>query len=221
MDNLLHIKLNDFDAAIFDMDGTMINNMLYHQEAWIEFAKRHGLGELTEEEFKEKFAGRKNDQLVQMIFNKELSADEILMYSEEKEGLYRELYRSYIKEVAGLSEILHLLKVNNKKLAIATTAPKKNREFGLEALKIVDTFSVILGDEDVTKGKPDPEIYLETAKRLGVETSRCLVFEDTPSGVGAGKNARMTVIGIMTTHSAKDLKEADFHVKDFTYIKFD
>ncbi len=219
MDELTILNLSDFDAIIFDMDGTMINNMVYHKKAWMEFAKRHGL-ELTEEEFKEKFSGKKNDKIFEMIFNKDLSDEEIVSYTEEKEGIYRELYASDIKEVAGLFETLQVLKAQNKKLAIATTAPRKNREFGLEALHLGGTFPVILGDEDVTKGKPDPEIYLETAKRLGVDPSRCLVFEDTPPGVASGKNAGMTVVGIMTTHSEEDLHLADYWVKDFTSLNF-
>lgn len=219
MDERIQINLNEFDAAIFDMDGTMINNMNYHKKAWMEFARRYGL-DLTEEEFHGKFSGKKNDQIFQMVFNKELTKEEIFNYTEEKEGIYRELYAPEIKEVPGLFEALRVLMDNNKKLAIATTASRKNREFGLRALRLTETFPVILGDEDVTKGKPDPEIYLETAKRLGVEPARCLVFEDTPSGVQAGKNAGMTVIGIMTTHSKEELNAADYWVNDFTPVKF-
>lgn len=219
MDDTIYINLKDFEAVIFDMDGTMINNMLYHKKAWMEFAKRHGLT-LTEEEFREKFSGKKNDKIFAMIFQKDLTSDEITTYTEEKEGIYRELYAPDIKEVSGLFDVLELLKSHNKKLAIATTAPRKNREFGLEALHLTDTFPVILGDEDTTKGKPDPEIYLETAKRLAVEPNKCLVFEDTPPGVQAGKSAGMTVIGILTTHSKEDLSEADYCIKDFTGVKF-
>lgn len=219
MDKEVQIKLDKFDAAIFDMDGTMINNMLYHKKAWMEFAKRHGL-EITEKEFKEKFSGKKNDKLFEMIFNKKLTEEEQRTYAEEKEGIYRELYVPHIKEVPGLFEILQVLKKNRKKLAIATTAPEKNRVFGLKALNLTGTFPIILGDEHVSKGKPDPEIYLETAKKLNVEPSRCLVFEDTPPGVQAGKNAGMTVIGIMTTHSKEENNMADYLVNDFGQVQF-
>lgn len=219
MNNKIQITLADFDAVIFDMDGTMINNMNYHKNAWMEFAKRHGQN-FSEEEFKEKFSGKKNDKIFQMIFNNKLTEEEIAEFTEEKEGIYRELYASDIIEVPGLTNTINILHTNHKKLAVATTAPKKNREFGLSALHLTDSFEVILGDEDVTKGKPDPEIYIKTANQLGVTEKRCLVFEDSPPGVASGKNAHMTVIGILTTHSMEDLKDADYCVTNFTNLTF-
>lgn len=219
MDNKVRIKLADFDAAIFDMDGTMINNMSYHKKAWKEFAKRHGL-DLTDEEFKEKFSGKKNDQILNMIFNKGLSSEEIAKYTEEKEGVYRELYASDIEPIAGLHDVLNTLQKAGKKLAVATTAPKDNRDFGFKALGVENVFSVILGDEHVTKGKPHPEIYLETAKKLQINPSRCIVFEDTPPGIQSGKDAGMKVIALLTTHTKEDNKFADYFVKDFTEVKF-
>src|SRR6185503_15626907 len=100
MNSKVQIKFEDFDAVIFDMDGTMINNMIYHKKAWMEFAKRHGL-HISEEEFKEKISGKKNDKIFQMIFNKDITPDEIDSFTEEKEGIYRELYAPHINEVHG------------------------------------------------------------------------------------------------------------------------
>lgn len=219
MDNNILIRLSDFDTAIFDMDGTMINNMPYHKKAWKEFAKRHGL-DLTDEEFREKFSGKKNDQILRMIFGRELSAEEIARYTEEKEGVYRELYAPDIAPVAGLHELLNTLQKAGKKLAVATTAPKDNRDFGFKALGLENVFSVILGDEHVTRGKPHPEIYLETAKKLQVDPSRCLVFEDTPPGIQSAKDAGMKVVSVLTTHSAEENDQADYFIKDFTELTF-
>jgi HAD superfamily hydrolase (TIGR01509 family) len=201
------------------MDGTMINNMEYHKKAWKEFAKRHGL-ELTDEEFKEKLSGKKNDQIFNIIFGKELTAEEIAQYTDEKESVYRELYAADIEPVTGLHDVLTTLQLAGKKLAVATTAPKDNRDFGFKALGLEHTFSVILGDEHVTKGKPHPEIYLEAAKMLGIDPSRCIVFEDSPPGIQSGKEAGMKVISILTTHTEEDNKNADYFVKDFTQLKF-
>lgn len=219
MDNKVEIKFAEFDAAIFDMDGTMINNMEYHKKAWKEFAKRHGL-DLTDEEFKEKLSGKKNDQIFNMIFNKELTTEEIAQYTDEKESVYRELYAADIEPVPGLHDVLTTLQSAGKKLAVATTAPKDNRDFGFKALGLENTFSVILGDEHVTKGKPHPEIYLEAAKMLGIDPSRCIVFEDSPPGIQSGKEAGMKVISILTTHTEEDNKNADYFVKDFTQLTF-
>lgn len=212
------LNLGGVQAAIFDMDGTMINNMRYHKKAWLEFCKRHGLS-LTEEEFKERFSGKKNDQILSAVFARELTAEEIKQCTAEKEGVYQELYKNDIREVPGLARILEQLKKRSIRLAIATTAPERNRAFGLKGLGMEDTFEVILGDEHVSRGKPDPEIYTKTAKALGVDPSACIVFEDTPVGIQAGKGAGMRVIGIMTSHSLEELQAADVKVKDFTQLE--
>jgi beta-phosphoglucomutase len=216
---MVTIQLTQFDAAIFDMDGTMINNMQFHKNAWKEFAKRYGM-ELTDKEFKEKISGKSNDKILHTIFSKQFTKEEYNALVEEKESLYRELYAPFIQEVAGLRNILNELHLHDKKLAIATTAPKKNREFCLEALHLKHFFPIILGDEHITHGKPNPEIYLETAKQLSIKPEHCLVFEDSPPGVAAGKNANMKVIGVLTSHTTEDLKEADYYIKDFTEITF-
>jgi HAD superfamily hydrolase (TIGR01509 family) len=212
------IDLKNIRAAIFDMDGTMINNMLYHKKAWREFSSRYGLS-LTDEEFSKKISGKKNDQIFEFVFGRKLKPDGLEKYIEEKEAIYRELYKPEIREVEGLTQTINTLRKKNIKLAIATTAPQKNREFGLEALHLNGQFDIILGDENVTHGKPDPEIYLETAKRLQVKTRNCLVFEDSPSGVESSKNAGMIVIGLLTSHSKEDLHKADYVVNDFTELE--
>ncbi len=212
------INIKNIQAAIFDMDGTMINNMSYHKKAWKEFLNRHGVS-FTEEEFSHKISGKKNDQIFEIVFGRKLTQDELEKYTEEKEALYRELYKPEIQEVKGLTQIINELHSKNIKLAIATTAPEKNRTFGLNALHLAERFEVILGDEHVTNGKPNPEIYLETAKRLQVEPENCLVFEDTPPGVEAGKNAGMIVIGILTSHSKEDLHKADYLINDFAELE--
>lgn len=219
MKGKIKLRLADFDAAIFDMDGTMIDNARFHKQAWQVFAKKHGLA-LTDQEFRERIFGKKNNKILEILFNGRLTEEEIKTYAEEKEQIYRDLYLHDIREVPGLTTMIKILLAHNKKLAVATTAPEKNRKFGLESLSLTDTFPTILGDEHITRGKPDPEIYLETAKQLFVTPKRCLVFEDSPPGVTAGKNAGMKVVGILTSHSVEELENADYYVRDFTSITF-
>lgn len=214
------LPLAGIKAVIFDMDGTMINNMAFHKKAWYEFCKRHGLN-IDEKTFKEKISGKANRQIFSLLFGKELSTDEVADYTEEKERVYREIYSPEIKPVKGLLDILKQLSQKGIKLAVATTAPRKNREFVLQKLGLQNTFSVILGDEDVTKGKPDPEIFINTAKQLGVNEGDCLVFEDSPPGVEAGKKAGMVVVGVLTTHSNEELSRSDLTINDFTELRFD
>lgn len=197
------------------MDGTMINNMAYHKKSWYEFCHRHNL-KLDEVLFKEKISGKKNDQIFTLLFNRELSKEDVDSFTEEKEAVYRELYSPYIKPIEGLIETVNAIKSKGLHLAIATTAPKKNRDFALAELGLEGLFEVILGDEDVTKGKPDPEIYLKTAEKLGVAPKDCLVFEDSPPGANSGKKAGMTVIGVLTTHSKEELKMADAFIANYT-----
>lgn len=215
----LKLNLKGVKAAIFDMDGTMINNAMYHKTAWQDFLKKHNIT-LSENEFKEKVSGKKNDQILELLFGNELSKEDVKAYAEEKEAIYRDLYELAIQEVEGLSKIINELSGLNVKLAIATTAPAANRQFALHSLSLEGKFEVILGDEHVTKGKPDPEIYLSTALELKVTPNECIVFEDSPPGVKAGKDAGMIVIGVSTSHTSDELHAADYTVNDFTEITF-
>jgi beta-phosphoglucomutase family hydrolase len=210
---LQHIK-----AAIFDMDGTMINNMAYHQKAWGEFCRRHGIL-MNDHEFRHKISGKKNDQIFSLLFNAQLTAEQQAGYTAEKEAIYRELYAPDIRAVDGLDQIITELHNIGLKLGIATTSPIANRSFVLPALGLDASFDTILGEEDVTKGKPDPEIYLLAAQHLNVNPSDCIVFEDSPPGVQAGKTAGMYVVGLLTTHTKEELALADICVNDFNELE--
>jgi beta-phosphoglucomutase len=205
-------------AAIFDMDGTMIQNMAFHKQAWQKYLEIHNI-HLSEKEFRQKISGKKNDQIFTLVFGRTLTTEEIEKYSEEKEKIYRELYADHITEVAGLTDFLHSLQAKNIQLAIATTAPAGNRAFALKALGLENVFEVILGDEHVRNGKPHPEIFLSTAQALDVRPEGCVVFEDSPPGVAAGKAAGMQVIALLTSHTAQELSGADFFINDFTELR--
>jgi HAD superfamily hydrolase (TIGR01509 family) len=214
----IDIPLASYKAVIFDMDGTMINNMAHHKRAWQVFLKQYNIT-LTEEEFRSKISGKKNDQIFELVFGRKLNKDEELKYTEEKEAMYRELFQPEIKEITGLTKLIETIHAHGIKTAIATTAPAKNRDFALKELGLDGKFEVILGDEHVTRGKPHPEIYESTAKQLGVAPDDCVVFEDSPSGIASGKSAGMTVVGILSSHSKDELHEADYIVSDFTDIQ--
>src|SRR5207302_169291 len=121
---MIQIAANRYKAVIFDMDGTMINNMPYHKKAWKEFFNKHRLS-FTDEVFNKKISGKKNDQIFAFVFGRKLTPEELEKYTEEKEALYRELYKSKIREIKGLTEIIRQLHNKNIKIAIATTAPEK------------------------------------------------------------------------------------------------
>ncbi len=206
-----------FGAVIFDMDGTMVNNNEFHMRAFQEFCRRHGK-RLSDEEFMSKFVGRHNNQLMPMVFNKNLTQDEIDQYSDEKEAIYREIYAQHIQPVEGLHDFLNILKQHHIKVGVATGANMKNRNFTLQSLGLTDMFHEVVGGEEVTNGKPAPDVFLLTAKKLGVPPEKCIVIEDAPAGIEAAKNAGMLAIAITTTHTKEKLKEADLVIKDFSQL---
>ncbi len=214
----MKLDLNQFEAVIFDMDGTMVDNTPFHKKAWIEFCRRHGI-DLTEEEFHEKISGKRNDAILEFLFGRKVEGQEYIELDEQKESIYRELYLPHLKEVPGLKEFLKKLASEEFKIGVATTSPYKNRTLVLETLELHKFFAVIVGGEDTRHGKPHPEIYLTAAGKLGVNPKKCLAFEDTPSGVKSAKSAGMTVVGVLTAHTKEELNEADYFIKDFTEIE--
>lgn len=215
---MIYIDPTKTSLVIFDMDGTMIANMRFHKLAWQEFLKKHHIS-LSNEEFTDKISGKKNNEIFNILFGNTISTEEKGRYAEEKEQLYRELYSDHIVEIKGLSNFIAKLEKQGIRLAIATTAPEKNRAFGLKKIGLEDKFEIIMGDEHVSRGKPHPEIYIKTAEQMSVSPDRCIVIEDSPPGVLSGKNASMRVIAILTSHDRKDLIEADEFISDFDDIE--
>lgn len=208
---------SEIKAVIFDMDGTMVDNNEFHKRAFQAFCRRYGKT-LSDEAFMNKFVGRHNNQLMPMVFEKNLSQEEIAKYGEEKEAIYRELYATYVTPVKGLYAFLAALKQREIKLAIATGAILENRNFVLQAIGLIDTFHEVVGGEEVINGKPAPDVFLLTAKKLGVSPQKCVVFEDAPAGITAAKRAGMQAIAISTTHKKEELKKADLVIKDFSEL---
>ena len=199
-------------AFIFDMDGVLVDSNPTHKIALKQFCSKHGY-ELTETELREKIYGRTNrDWLLNLFGN--LSDETIRQFADEKEALFRELYHD-IKPLDGLLSFLRKSEDLKIPMAIATSAPRANVDFTLLHTKIGKYFPVILDDSFVTRGKPDPEIYLKSAAAIGVDPAQCVVFEDSLSGVSAGKRAGCKVIGITTTHTRQELSEANFSIDNF------
>lgn len=213
----MQIYKEDFDAVIFDMDGTMVDNVYYHFLAWQELCRKRGI-KLTRQEYNNKLSGRKNNDSLKIVFGSDLSSEEKVKLAEEKETLYRKFYKPHIKEIAGLTKFLKNLKSSGVLCAIATTAPLKNRQFVVKNLSIEKYFDLILGEEDVIRGKPFPDMYLKAAELLKVNPSRCLVFEDSLAGIEAAKSAGSHVIALRTSHKASEVIRADGNIKNFLQI---
>ncbi len=200
-------------AVIFDMDGVIIDSNPYHKISLRQFCEKYGF-HLSDEELINKIYGRTNKEWIANLFGK-LSKEELSQYGEEKESLFREVFKNDIRALEGLPEFLENLKQNNIPIAIGTSAPRSNVDFVLTHTNLGEYFSVILDEADVEHGKPNPEIYLKVTARLGYEPSRCIVFEDSLSGVESARRAGAKVVGVATTHSVEELSHTDFIIRDF------
>ena len=199
-------------AFIFDMDGVIVDSNPTHKIALKQFCQKHGYN-LTETDVREKIYGRTNRDWLLNLFGK-LDEQTIRQYADEKEALFRSLYHD-IKPVNGLISFLDALEELQIQRAIATSAPRANVDFTLEKTNTEKYFKTILDDSFVTEGKPHPQIYLKSAQALGFDPAKCIVFEDSLSGVKAGKRAGCKVVGVTTTHTAEELSETDFIIADF------
>lgn len=207
-----------FKGFIFDMDGVVVDNHAFHFKAWMEFASAHHF-ELNEEIYREKFNGKTNKDLFQMIFN-DPTEEEMKEYAEEKEGLYQSIYLPEMIAHKGLIDFLTELKAKKKRVALGTSAPPGNVDFILDNLSLRKYFDVIVDGSMVTRGKPDPEVYRQASARLGLEAKDCIVFEDALLGLEAGRRSGCEIIGVATTHRPSELKVmTEKIIVDFTEVK--
>lgn len=188
-------------AFIFDMDGTMIDNMNFHTQAWLQFLDSLGIA-LTAEEMERQNHG-KIEEIIRRICGSDLSDEQVKTLGDRKELLYREMYRPHLKLIPGLEEFLKKARQQHIPMAIATSAGRPNLDFVLEGLNLGSYFDAFVGGDDVKQGKPHPETFLLAAQHLNVAPAQCVVFEDTIAGIEAAHNAGMKAIAITTTLSAQ------------------
>jgi beta-phosphoglucomutase len=204
--------MNSF-AVIFDMDGVIVDTNPYHKISLREFCEKYGY-HLNEEDLIRKIYGRTNNEWIRNIFGP-LPKERILELGEEKEAMFRAIYKDAINPLSGLDNFLKDLEEKRIPKAIGTSAPRSNVDFILEHTHLTKYFTTILDQSDVEHGKPDPEIYLKVAKRLGFPPQQCVVFEDSLSGVESAQRAGARVVGVTTTHSAEELAHTNLVIPDF------
>ena len=195
-------------AVIFDIDGTIVDNMHLHAEAFAVFAERHGLPPLTSED-RARLDGRRNSEIFPILFKRAVPRDEWQAYEHEKEGLYRELSRGRLLPMKGLHVLIDRLRESGIAMALATSAPEPNVIHTLNELGLADAFPVIVRGDQVPRGKPAPDVFLEAARRLAVAPADCLVFEDAPMGIEAAHAAGMPVVGLTTSFQTSHFDELD------------
>lgn len=206
-------------GVIFDMDGVIMDNNAFHEIAWKRFCEKYGI-HLTDEELHEFVFGRVAKDTLEFIFKKELTPEEVDHFVEEKEVIYRAIYRSRIKPLCGLLEFLEDLRRNHVPMALATSAPPGNVAFAFSYLPIEKYFQYQLNASHIKNGKPDPEIYLRSIEYIGLPPGNCIVFEDSLSGIKAALGAGAQVIGVATTHKASEMNGVARVIKDFGDLTF-
>ena len=210
------LKKFDTKAVIFDLDGTLLDNNSFHRKTWEAYLKKMGKL-ISEEEFNAHLNGRTNKDAVEYIYGRKMSEEESTKYTLEKEELYREIYKPFIKPVSGLLKFLEILSQKNLPMAIATSGIQPNIDFMFENIPIKKYFKVVVNSSRITHGKPHPEIYLKVASLLDVSPKNCLVFEDAVVGINSAKAAGMKVIAVATTQTKEELSIADMIVDNFNF----
>ena len=207
-------------AFIFDMDGTIVDNMAFHTASWIAFFQNRGM-DIDADEFFRTTAGRQGKEIIRSHMGDQLHDDEVATLNEEKEELYRGLYLAHRKTVAGFDDLIDQAKLRGVALAVATAAPNANITFTLDGLDLRRHFDTIVGAADVARGKPHPDVFVMAAERCGVAPEHCIVFEDAPLGVEAARRAGMRCVALTTTLPASAFTEFDnvIHIaSDFSQL---
>ena len=192
-------------AAIFDWDGVVLDSSRHHEESWERLAREIGKS-LPRGHFRRGF-GRRNIEIMRDMLGWSRDLEEIDRFSRRKEELYREVVRDWgIEPLPGVCSWLERLAEARIPCGIGSSTEAKNVQLGLEKLGLARFFQNAVTAEHVQRGKPAPDVFLEVARRLGVESSRCVEFEDAPAGVEAGRAAGMKVVGVTTTHPGGHLE---------------
>jgi len=189
--------------VLWDVDGTLIDSSDYHFRSWRDTLALESFA-LSREQFLASF-GRRNDEILPLYLGSGITAAEIQRIADAKEELYRRMLReSGGQALPGVLHWLERLYHNGWRQAVASSAPPANLEAILAALGIAKYFDAVVSAADVSLGKPDPQVFLVAAQRLGVPPERCVVVEDAPAGVEGARRAGMRVIGVLSSQATLD-----------------
>jgi HAD superfamily hydrolase (TIGR01509 family) len=197
-------------GVIFDIDGVLLNSYRLHYECWRAVAEKHGIT-LSEKDFDSLF-GRRGNEIVLEIWGEDLPPEQVVSIHKRKQAQYRENLQRNFPLMDGALQLIDGLAAEGFVLGVGSSAPPENVEVSLRGLERTNVFAAVVTGSDVTRGKPDPEVFLLAAQRMGVEASDCAVIEDAPAGVAATLAGGMTSIALAGTAPPESLAMADLVV---------
>ena len=193
-------------GIIFDMDGTIVDSLPYHHEAWKIFFNKNQV-----ENFSDKLKDYKGGgtlDLMKAVYGNKYSLKDLKSMSDEKEVIFREIYKGKINPIEGFKKFLIDIKSKHILVGLASNAVRKNVSLIINELNIFNDFDSIICGDEVNNGKPNPEMFNKTINRFNIKKDECLIFEDSLEGVKAANNSGIKVVGISSSTSDKTLIDA-------------
>ncbi len=197
-------------GVIFDMDGVLVDSARPHFRSWQMLAEENG-AVVTPDQFSETF-GRQNHDIIPILFGK-VSDARMQTLANRKEKIFRTLFREEPPVVDGAVELVRELHDAGARLAVGSSGPRANIELMLGAMRIADLIPVVVSADDVTRGKPDPQVFSLASDRLGLPAARCIVIEDAPVGIQAAQAAGAYTVAVLIHHPVEAFQQADLVVR--------
>jgi beta-phosphoglucomutase family hydrolase len=205
-------------AVLWDLDGVIADTAFCHCLSWQQAFVKRGVT-FTEEQFRHHF-GQRNDLIIRCILGPDVPLDQIQNIAQDKEEFFQQNIVKDLRPFPGVVNLLRLLKEKGIKSSIGSSAPRENIRITLSHLDIENYFQAIASGQDVSEGKPSPQIFLLAAKRLNVDPAHCIVIEDSVAGIEAAKSGGMLCIAVTNTHPALNLSRANLIVDSLEKVDF-
>ncbi len=197
-------------GVIFDMDGVLIDSFDPHRRSWQEMARRHGV-EMTDRQFAETF-GRTSRDIIRHFWGDAVTDEQVRRMDECKEAIFRDMLRERLPVMPGAPRLIDDLAAHGFKLGVGSSGPPENVNLVVDALGLAGRLAGIVTGMDVTRGKPDPQVFLLTADRMGIDPRRCAVIEDAVHGITAARQAGAKAIALTGTAPREAFTGADLVV---------